>query len=389
MTTAQYITTTALADQFAALKQARFSGRLLLKASLEQEWTFYLYLGRIIYATGGVHSVRRWQRNLAIYCPQVDLRQPNLPRNLANPWEYQLLCWWVKQQQTNREQISQMIRAVVAEVLFDITQATQVMHQAQPDPEGTPLLPQQLVLIDTEQAIAQAQKDWQTWQTANITDLLPNRAPVIKRPEELQHRTSAATYQTLTTLLSGQLSLRDLAVQMKRQAVEVTRSLLPFIQLGVIELIEIPDLAAPVSPAIPLAPPAQSVPQGPLIACVDDSPLVCQTMEQILTGAGYQFVAVQDSLRAIATLLSRKPALIFLDLVMPNTNGYEICSQLRKVSAFRDTPIIILTGNDGIIDRVRAKVVGSSDFLSKPVDAETLLSTLRKHLIKTGSPTVS
>jgi len=177
-------------------------------------------------------------------------------------------------------------------------------------------------------------------------------------------------------------------VQMKRQAVEVTRSLLPFIQLGVIELIEIPDLAAPVSPAIPLAPPAQAV-QGPLIACVDDSPLVCQTMEQILTGAGYQFVAVQDSLRAIATLLSRKPALIFLDLVMPNTNGYEICSQLRKVSAFRDTPIIILTGNDGIIDRVRAKVVGSSDFLSKPVDAETLLSTLRKHLIKTGSLTVS
>jgi chemotaxis family two-component system response regulator PixG len=79
-------------------------------------------------------------------------------------------------------------------------------------------------------------------------------------------------------------------------------------------------------------------------------------------------------------LLSRKPDLIFLDLVMPNTNGYEICSQLRKVSAFRITPIIILTGNDGIIDRVRAKIVGASDFLSKPVDAETVLAVTSKHL---------
>jgi two-component system, chemotaxis family, response regulator PixG len=89
---------------------------------------------------------------------------------------------------------------------------------------------------------------------------------------------------------------------------------------------------------------------------------------------------VQDSMRAIATLLSRKPELIFLDLVMPNTNGYEICSQLRKVSAFRDTPIVILTGNDGIIDRVRAKVVGASDFLSKPVDAATVLEVTNRYL---------
>ena len=103
-------------------------------------------------------------------------------------------------------------------------------------------------------------------------------------------------------------------------------------------------------------------------------------MEKILTTGGYRFLGVQDSLRAIATLLSRKPDLIFLDLIMPNTNGYEICTQLRKVSAFRDTPIVILTGNDGIIDRVRAKIVGASGFLSKPANAETVLEATRQHL---------
>jgi chemotaxis family two-component system response regulator PixG len=65
---------------------------------------------------------------------------------------------------------------------------------------------------------------------------------------------------------------------------------------------------------------------------------------------------------------------------MPNTNGYEICAKLRKLPGFRNTPIVILTGNDGFVDRVRAKLVGASDFLSKPVDAGTVLSVIRKHL---------
>jgi len=108
--------------------------------------------------------------------------------------------------------------------------------------------------------------------------------------------------------------------------------------------------------------------------------LICQSMEEIISGANYQFLAINDPLRAIAQLMSRKPDLIFLDLIMPNANGYEICSQLRKLSIFKDTPIVILTGQDGIVDRVRAKLVGASDFLSKPADSATVLGVIRKYL---------
>lgn len=101
--------------------------------------------------------------------------------------------------------------------------------------------------------------------------------------------------------------------------------------------------------------------------------------------ANYQFVGINDPLRAIAILLARKPDLIFLDLVMPNANGYEICGQLRRMTFFKDTPIVILTGNDGIVDRVRAKMVGSTDFISKPVDPEIVIGTIRKHLRQESS----
>lgn len=79
-------------------------------------------------------------------------------------------------------------------------------------------------------------------------------------------------------------------------------------------------------------------------------------------------------------MLTHRPNLIFLDLVMPNTNGYELCAQLRKLSFFRDTPIVILTGNDGIVDKAHAQLVKASDFLSKPVNSETVLRTIHKCL---------
>jgi two-component system, chemotaxis family, response regulator PixG len=103
-------------------------------------------------------------------------------------------------------------------------------------------------------------------------------------------------------------------------------------------------------------------------------------MERILTEAGYGFVGIQDSIQALPTLIERKPSLIFLDLVMPVANGYEICAQIRRVSQFKDIPIVILTSNDGIIDRVRAKMVGSSGFLAKPVDADKVLAIARRCL---------
>ena len=372
---------------FENLKQPRFSGQLLLTGSKKTKWLFYLYLGRLVYATGGIHPVRRWRRNLVAYLPhlpahisaiQEDLERLDL-EDAKKCWEYELLCLWVEQQKVNLEQAAKLIRNAIVEVLFDVTQAMQITCELKSDKDIA--WSSRLVLIDAEQAIAESRKLWHAWQTAKIADRSPDLAPVIIQPEDLRQQTSSQVYQTLTHLLDGQQTLRDLAVRMKRDVLTVTRSLLPYVQRGLIKLVEIPDLPVPVNLSdIHLNEGESKKTQQPLIACVDDSPLICQTMEKIILGCGYRFVGVNDALRAIAILLARKPDLIFLDLVMPNANGYEICGQLRKLTFFKNTPIIILTGNDGIVDRVRAKMVGSSDFISKPVDASIVSDIIRKHL---------
>lgn len=333
---------------------------------------------------GGVHPVRRWRRNLATYLPEITEQKSNLQLNLASitpndlqlSWEYYLLNLWLEQGVITNSQSAKMIRAVLTEVLLDATQAIEVTCELKPNNQLTA----RLVLLDVEQVLADVQKVWQNWQERKIADRSPNSAPIIRQPEELQQRTSPQTYTSLAKLLNGKQTLRDISTSLKRDPLVLTTSLLPYIQMGLIELITIGDLPSPVSIPEKLNYATKEQGTGPLIAALDDSPLMCQTLEKILVPNNYQFIGINTPLRAMAILMSCKPDLIFLDLVMPNINGYEICQQLRKLTLFKNTPIVILTGNDGIVDRVRAKMVGATDFLSKPVNAEAVLETIQKHL---------
>ena len=366
-------------------QKVQFSGQLIWVApNNEKRWNLYFCQGQIMYATGGTHPVRRWARNLAAYCPQLqvnftELQQELLqlnPEHFISSWEYQLFELWLKQKKITEDQVKQVIQSILEEVIFDLSQEDGLTHQI----NEYPCTSQPLAVIDEKQVIADVQQLWQALWNAQIVGYSHNKAAIIKQPKALQDCTSERVYQALNQLLNGENTLRDLAVKMKRDVVQVIRLLLPYLKSGFVELISISDLPDPAGRTVVNLPSQPIHPTKPLIACVDDSAAVCQTLEKLLTAAGYRFISINDGLRALTSLLASKPDLIFLDLMMPNTNGYEICSQLRKAPSFRHTPIVILTGNDGIVDQVRAKLFGASDFLSKPVDAGKVLSTISKHL---------
>jgi chemotaxis family two-component system response regulator PixG len=67
---------------------------------------------------------------------------------------------------------------------------------------------------------------------------------------------------------------------------------------------------------------------------------------------------------------------------MPIINGYEVCKQIRKTPSLKHIPIVILTGKEGSIDRIHAKLVGANGFISKPVRSESIGRMLDKHLLK-------
>jgi len=366
------------------LREVQFNGQLLwIDRSRQQPWSFYFAKGYLCYATGGTHPVRRWFRTIAHCCPSIKINFAELQQDLSKAdsialafgWEYFLLSFWVKQQKITHQQAAQIIQLVLSDVLLQLSETQDLSYKV----KQLSALPKPLLYLDEKQVVLNVEQFRQKLRNYSISVSFLNQCPVIKHPEHLQARVSANAYQALLQLVSEEKTLLDLAVQSKVNLIRMASTLLPYLQAKLVELVDVPDLPQPVhsNGAKKGAVPAHA---RPLIACIDDSTIVCWTMENLLTAAGYQFIGITDGFRAITTLLQHKPDLIFLDVFMPGANGYEICKNLRKAPSFRHTPIIFLTGLDGIVDQVRAKLSGASDFLSKPIDSEKVLSVISLHL---------
>ncbi len=116
------------------------------------------------------------------------------------------------------------------------------------------------------------------------------------------------------------------------------------------------------------------------VACIDDSPTVLNSIKRFLDENTFSVVMINDPVKALMQILRSKPDLILLDVEMPNLDGYELCSLLRRHSTFKDTPIIMVTGRTGFIDRAKAKMVRSSGYLTKPFTQSDLLKMVFKHI---------
>ncbi|BDI18044.1 two-component system response regulator [Nostoc cf. commune SO-36] len=381
MNPSELVVSNNLMNEFKTCTQLQYNGKLNIKSSKGSQWTFYYRLGRIVWATGGTHPFRRWRRHIAQNCPQIDVDklQLRLQDLSIDYWDYKLIEIFYKKQKIQREQIQSIAENTIAELLFDLALqgnfASISCNRSQEVILETPMS-----FTSAEMSVKHMQDSWKIWSEAGLANFSPDLAPVLRRPEQLEQMVSPSVYKNFVNLINGKLTLRDLAMKMKQNVLPLTRSLLPYILKGIIELVEVPDLPLGVTEVNNNNTTQAKKRIAPLVACVDDSPQVCKMLEDIITANGFRFVKIQDAVQALPTLIQDKPDLIFLDLIMPVASGYEICTQLRRISTFSNTPIIILTGSDGLLDRVRAKVVGSTDFLTKPVVADKVMSIIRKYL---------
>lgn len=121
-------------------------------------------------------------------------------------------------------------------------------------------------------------------------------------------------------------------------------------------------------------------PTGPLIACIDDSHTVQRQVKMVLEMFGFQILGITDPTSCLTSLVRQKPALILMDITMPEIDGYELCTMLRQSRHMRNVPIVMFTGRDGIIDRMRAQLAGANDYITKPVNADKLVTKVQRLL---------
>ncbi len=386
-------------------------------------WYIYFEHGQITYATHSIEPLERLERNLRRLgykitetlkesYAQVGQNYKNNPEELNKNLDYILLCHLVNQKLLDAFNASELVDELVKEVLELYSWIPAGNYNFSNHRSELP----KLAKINTDPIIKYCQNRLKAWQGVGSGIWSPYQRPYFfgKNNNTLTdaqnpHKLNNILEQRLGSLLKG-FSFRQLGVLLNQDELKLAQSLQPYIQEGTILLREPQppyDKLPKILPSIvaqPGAGPTINTNTGNNIAasgqanatqtpaqksdkttkytvvCVDDSPTILNEIARFLDEKTFMVYKISDPLKALMQILRIKPDIILLDVGMPNMDGYELCRLLRNNSLFKNIPIIMVTGNTGIIDRGRARLVGASGYLTKPFTQSELVKMVFKHL---------
>jgi twitching motility two-component system response regulator PilG len=185
----------------------------------------------------------------------------------------------------------------------------------------------------------------------------------ISSPFQRPHIINHQQFQNVSDLAEQNLTIYEIAHQLSMDALALATFLQPLLRSGGMEMQEYQTTITA---------------KRPIVACVDDSPTIQQFVKLSLESSGYDVLSLSDPTQAIMPLLNHQPIVILMDIEMPGIDGYELCRMARQVEVLRRIPIVMLTGREGIIDRVRARIAGCTAYLTKPFNPQELLGLVQK-----------
>jgi twitching motility two-component system response regulator PilG len=115
------------------------------------------------------------------------------------------------------------------------------------------------------------------------------------------------------------------------------------------------------------------------ILVVDDSPTIRKLVTMTLEKYGHHILSATNGLDALNKLKEVVPDLILSDINMPHMDGYQLCKMIRGNSITRSVPVIMLSGKDGIFDKLRGRMVGATAYITKPFEIDSLLQLIDMH----------
>ncbi len=332
------------------------SGRFTFTDPNDRSISWQLYAGN-----GQIHYVN----SLAGQSERLNylLRRAGLRMNAtlsANQTDYQWLCQLWKNGTLNLPQLRKILFFASQEALVHLLS----LPQAEVEFDRALGLDNLVLSVPIRQIVAPLRDKISDWAQLRTVLCSPLQRLTLTDPNQLQqylwdHSGELSTLSSLPTSLVSGMCFYTLAESLKMPTYELAIKLKPLFGCGVIKI-------------TPFAQPEGD--HRPVVACIDDSKTVQRNVRLILETSGYQVMGLTEPARAIAALARQKPDLVLMDITMPEVDGYELCRMLRQSDQLKDVPIVMLTGRDGLIDRIRARMVGATDYLTKPFTPQELLT---------------
>jgi twitching motility two-component system response regulator PilG len=120
-----------------------------------------------------------------------------------------------------------------------------------------------------------------------------------------------------------------------------------------------------------------------LVMVIDDSPTVRKIVETCLKREGFMVAAFADGIEAMQSLTSpraRVPDLVVLDIGLPKMDGYEVARCLKTKPQFSNTIIIMLSRREGLIDRLKGRLAGAKEYITKPFKTQEFIEVVESYL---------
>ncbi len=403
-----------LVDQLATLT----SGCLHV-ADSTLEWFIYVQRGQLVYATNNADPFERLERYLKGLPQMSDLSNSDLrtqvrqmeqetpPENFTA--DYQALRWLIDQGHCDGASLSNLASKMSAEVLESYLLLPEGDYEVHTRSMGE--LPS-ICQLELESLWPRMWERLDQWNAMAPRINSPYQRPYLIGEERARQKLSPKMADKLSRLLLG-FNFRQLAMLLQQDELALCRRFAPLINEGIIVLREplsphdrLPRLSqayiktsepsAPFSSGGPRSGPLSSSPSADSsflnvdgdssqqrtwkIVCIDDSPTVLREIQRFLQQEIFEITMIDDSQKALMKIISIKPDLILLDASMPALDGYQVCTMIRKSSLLKHIPVVMVTGNKGLLDRARAKMAGTTDYLTKPFTQKDLLQIVLRYL---------
>jgi twitching motility two-component system response regulator PilG len=340
----------------------KISGKLTISDPHDESifWKVYVGNGQIHFATSAMGQKERLEYFLQWYYPELEFNGQNFKS------DYHQVCQYWKSGQLSVQQVRKLLFWLTQDALIQLLALPKAVFKF----EKTVGLDPILLSVSLRELVLPMRGVIGQWQKLQPEISSPFKRVIIKNIKELpkllwETIKDIEFLKALCKVLSKNPCLYEAAKYLKVDTLGLAALLQPLVRAGVVEIQ--PYYCPKTQPK-------------PIIACIDDSKTVQRSVKMVLESNGYQVLNITEPAKALSTMAKYKPDLVLMDINMPEINGYELARMLRQSKQFQTVPIVMLTGRDGLIDKMRAQMVGANDYITKPVPPQMLFNIVKQNL---------
>jgi two-component system, chemotaxis family, response regulator PixG len=393
-------------DQLKFCRDKRFTGKLCAinlngdsVDSLEGHcWNIYFYRGRLIGDSAGVHPLRRLRRQFSEQ--RIDLPE-QIEHNVLTSLSISNLSFCaigdlLTNRYLDREQAEGILMGSLIEVIFDILHYETIANLAH-KPQLSYILESDLlqdsnvpaILMKPDIVVETAIAQFKSWHSSGLIKYSPHLSPQIDDLDLLQDFLPVRTYQKIILLLEEDRTLRDIAVKIDEDVKILTKSLLGLCKKNVLSLRRATDIELEekslsteikevgVTDFFIDSSVTSALFNRKLVAHISQNSSESSAIQNVMEKAGHEYLNLKESTEAFIAFLKCSPDLILLDNVSASFNTQDFCDRLRRTAKFKNTPIVVLSKSDNIIERLRSTSV---DYVSKPLSQQKIFSIMNKYI---------